>query len=147
VLVKGEELWRKEEKHREGPLVSHLLSCIICLVLIFKALCIRAARLMVRSEYQLKSSIEMSYNQTWFEILEVAPREQGRVIANMLLRECESLTKDEDCDTIKLMVTKSNKRAIRLYERMGFQKTAEGSEGEFYMKVLNSKRQVGVVSN
>ncbi|HCO96267.1 MAG TPA: hypothetical protein DIU00_20395 [Phycisphaerales bacterium] len=147
VLVKDEELWRKQKKRGEGPFMSHLLSCIVCPVLTFKALCIKVARLMVGNEDQLQSSIGMSYKRTWLEILAVMPREQGRGIAKLLLCECESLTKNEGCDAIRLMVTKSNKRAIRLYKKMGYQKTTENSEGEFYMKVLNSGCQVGIVSN
>ena len=147
VLVKDEELWRKEEKNREGPFISHLLSCIVCPVLTFKALCVRATRLVVGNEQQPESSIEMSYNRTWLEILAVAPKEQGRGIAKLLLCECESLTKTKGCDAIGLMVSKSNERAIRLYKKMGYQKTTESSEGKFYIKVLNSERSVDKVPN
>ncbi|TFG90320.1 MAG: GNAT family N-acetyltransferase [Candidatus Atribacteria bacterium] len=147
VLVKDEELWRKEKKHRKGPFIYHLLSCIVCPVLTFKILCIRATRLMVGNEHQPKSSIEMSYNRTWLEILAVVPQEQGRGIGKLLLRECESLTKTKGCDAIGLMVSKSNERAIRLYKKMGYQKIIESPEGKFYIKVLNSGRPVGKVPN
>jgi len=146
VLVKNEELWKKGRKQRHSPLVIRLLSRLVCPRLAAAEIRRNVNKLINRTEKCLRKPPAIrSYNRTWLELLAVLPEERGHGIAKQLLQECESHTKAMGREAIGLMVPTSNLPAIRLYEQMGYKKTAKILEYEFYVKVLDSTLTHGEV--
>jgi ribosomal protein S18 acetylase RimI-like enzyme len=139
VLVKNEDMWRKERKKLRKLLVFRFLSCIVCPMLAAATIRRKLKGLLSGTKkYLLKHSVKRSYHRTWLELLAVLPEERGQGIAKRLLQECESVTKDMGRDAIGLMVPTTNLSAIRLYDKIGYNKIGKSSENEIYLKVLNS---------
>ncbi|HEY8346045.1 MAG TPA: GNAT family N-acetyltransferase [Symbiobacteriaceae bacterium] len=52
--------------------------------------------------------------------LHVAPRCRGKGIGKLLMKEGEALLRNYGCESVHLMVTVSNERALKLYENLGY---------------------------
>ncbi len=58
--------------------------------------------------------------EAWIFNLTVCPEHQGRGIGRRLLQHAEELARAEEFQSLGLMVSTHNERAVRLYERMDF---------------------------
>jgi ribosomal protein S18 acetylase RimI-like enzyme len=68
---------------------------------------------------------DMSSRECYLEYLWVAPRVRRRGVASMLLRRALDRLRDSGVRTVWLWILDGNERAMRLYERFGFQSTNE----------------------
>jgi ribosomal protein S18 acetylase RimI-like enzyme len=81
----------------------------------------------------------------WIEPLGVKPSHQGRGIASRLVTHLCEVAAEMEFDCVKLGVDNSNQRAIGVYERTGFIRTAEGATKSTYARECDageSKREV-----
>jgi ribosomal protein S18 acetylase RimI-like enzyme len=69
-------------------------------------------------------------------MLAVRSQERHRGIAQLLLQQCEARTRALGRDAIALFVARTNEPAIRLYKKMGYEKSAQTYEHDLYMKTL-----------
>jgi ribosomal protein S18 acetylase RimI-like enzyme len=138
VLVKNEELWKKERKQRHGSFVTHLLSRLVCPMLAAAEIRIKIKDMMNTIKTRSRESpARKQYHQTWLELLAVLPEERRRGIATRLIQECESRTISMDREAIGLIVPKIELPAIQLYKKIGYEKVGRSLKYEFYLKLLD----------
>ena len=76
-------------------------------------------------------------NKTAFiTMLAIRPELQGMRIGRRLLLDCEAKALENGMRHIRLEVAKGNDRAIRLYQKCGFQIHDESKSGFYMMKAL-----------
>ncbi|MGO2083114.1 ribosomal protein S18-alanine N-acetyltransferase [Vagococcus sp.] len=64
----------------------------------------------------------------------ITPTFQGRGLGTLLLKKAEEYARNNDCISLSLEVKRSNKGAIRLYQRLGFE--IKGLKKEYYKEDL-----------
>jgi ribosomal protein S18 acetylase RimI-like enzyme len=137
VLVKNEDLWKKEKKLRHGPVGIQVLSCLVCPRLTAAAIYRKVHNLMTRTaERMTKLSATRSYHRTWLELIATRPDSRGKGLAGTLMEQCETKTKELYRKAIGLRVTSDNVPAKSLYEKHGYVCLWSDAKGEVYVKFL-----------
>ena len=93
------------------------------------------------------SVVEKGEGRLYVRGMAVLPSARGRGVGELLLREIEVFALRNNCTRLLLSTTPFLASAIRLYERFGFQRTADGPHDLFgtplfsMAKALNSARK------
>ena len=72
-------------------------------------------------------------NTAYLTQIAVQPTTRNRRVGKGLLNKCFEVSKNKDMSLLKLEVYKDNNKAIRFYERNGFEFCGEASTGSMYM--------------
>ncbi len=138
LLINNERLWKKENELRQGSSAIRVLSCVLCPRLSLAAVYRRINKLVNGTkEFPPQAAVTGSHGRTWLEMLVVRSRDRRRGIAQLLLQQCESRTKALGRDATALFVARTNEPAVRLYGKMGYEKSAQTYEYDLYMKTLS----------
>jgi GNAT superfamily N-acetyltransferase len=73
---------------------------------------------------------------TWIELISVRPEVQGKGLGARMLEYCATMTRTLGRDAVKLKVRKENARALKAYERAGFDITGEDADTYTYTRSL-----------
>lgn len=84
----------------------------------------------------------------------VASRHRGTGLAEMLMRDAEEAAAARGAEVVRLEVREDNRRAVRLYERLGYgligrhrNYYADGADGLRYEKPLGARRPKGAAQS
>lgn len=70
----------------------------------------------------------------YITLIAVKPEFQGRKIGRALMEACEKVSNENEMKCIMLEVAKSNLKAIRFYEKCGFEVCMPEKESSLYMR-------------
>ncbi|MBN1795981.1 MAG: GNAT family N-acetyltransferase [Sedimentisphaerales bacterium] len=81
----------------------------------------------------------MGKKPLWIKAVALLPNMRSNGIGTAILGFCQQRALELRCDCIKLIVKKSNKRGLCLYERLGFIKTSSDANYYTYTKSLKNE--------
>lgn len=99
-------------------------------------------------ERAVKGDVSLRFAEmraAWIEPLGVKPSRQGRGIASRLVAHLCEVAARMGFECVKLGVDNSNQRAIGVYERAGFIRTAEGATKSTYARECAKVEHAGAV--
>lgn len=74
----------------------------------------------------------------------VSPKARGKRIGELLLNEIENFAIEHDCEVLILSTTPFLLRAIRLYEKFGFERTDEGPFDLFQTPLFTMMKKINL---